>query len=278
MRSWHIGAMDLALATDGSDPSGGGNVPGSSRGIFLSYRREDAALYARLLQVQLSERFPDAQVFMDLDSIEAGRPFAEAIRDAVDTCAVLVALIGPKWATLTNEEGQRRLHNPGDWVRFEIREALERGIRVIPVLVDGARPPRQEQLPSDLHRLAGLNALELSHRKHYKYDIKELLELIHQVLPLPPPIDVVYSSSSTAESVVSGGTGSLLDKPVDEPGPRDPYARSKYPGPVFDLPREDEMRDLRLPPVVLAAGTEHGQEGQEGHPVSQGVQIDDARA
>jgi len=65
-------------------------VPGfSSQGIFLSYRREDTAPYARLLQFQLSERFPDARVFMDLDSIEAGLDFAEVIQEAVDSCAVL---------------------------------------------------------------------------------------------------------------------------------------------------------------------------------------------
>ena len=53
-------------------------MPGSqSRGIFLSYRREDAGPYARLLQSQLRDRFPDVQVFLDLDSIEAGLPFAE---------------------------------------------------------------------------------------------------------------------------------------------------------------------------------------------------------
>jgi hypothetical protein len=56
-------------------------------GVFLSYRREDAAPYARLLQVQLSERLPDARVFMDLDSIEAALDFAEVIRKAVDSCA-----------------------------------------------------------------------------------------------------------------------------------------------------------------------------------------------
>ncbi len=41
----------------------------SSRGIFLSYRRADAAPYARLLQFQLRERFTDMQIFMDLDSM-----------------------------------------------------------------------------------------------------------------------------------------------------------------------------------------------------------------
>ena len=135
-------------------------MPGSSsRGIFLSYRREDAAPYARLLQFQLSERIPDARVFMDLDSIEAGLDFAEVIREAVDSCAVLVALIGRQWATLADEEGRRRLDDPDDFVRFEVQTALERGVRVIPVLVDGARPLRQQQLPAELQKLARLNAL-----------------------------------------------------------------------------------------------------------------------
>jgi hypothetical protein len=76
-------------------------------------------------------------VFMDLDSIEAGLDFAQVITEAVDSCAVLVALIGRQWATLADEGGRRRLDDPDDFVRFEVRTALERGVRVIPVLVDG---------------------------------------------------------------------------------------------------------------------------------------------
>jgi hypothetical protein len=155
-------------------------VPGSG-GIFLSYRREDAAPYARLLQLQLSERFPDARVFMDLDSIEAGLDFAEVVRDAVDSCAVLVALIGRQWATVADEEGRRRLDDPDDYVRFEVQTALERGVRVIPVLVDDVRPLRQQQLPAELHKLARLNALELSYGR-YQYDSGRLLDLIQRVL------------------------------------------------------------------------------------------------
>ena len=157
-------------------------MPGSStQGIFLSYRREDAAPCARLLQHELRERFPDAQVFMDLDSIEAGLPFAEVIQDAVDSCAVLVALIGRRWVTLADEQGNRRLDNAGDPVRFEVQTALERGVRVIPVLVDGASPPHQQQLPSELHKLAGLNAHKLSYDR-YQYDADQLLDLIQRVL------------------------------------------------------------------------------------------------
>jgi hypothetical protein len=152
----------------------------SAQGIFISYRRADTGPYARLLQVQLSERFPGARVFMDLDSIEAGLDFADVIRDAIASCRVMVALIGREWATLADEEGRRRLDDPDDYVRFEIRTALRRGRRVIPVLVDGARPVRGPQLPTDLRKLARLNALEMSYDR-YKYDADRLIAIIEKV-------------------------------------------------------------------------------------------------
>ena len=87
-----------------------------SRGIFLSYRHEDAASYARLLQFQMRERFPGVHIFMDLDldldSGETGSDFADVIRETVDSCSVLVALIGRQWATIADEQGRRRLDLP----------------------------------------------------------------------------------------------------------------------------------------------------------------------
>ena len=173
-------------------------MPGSSsRGIFLSYRREDATPYARLLQYLLSERIPDARVFMDLDSIEAGLDFAEVIREAVESCTVLVALIGQQWATLADEQGRRRLDDPDDFVRFEVQTALERDVRVVPVLVDGAKPLRREQLPAELHKLARLNAFELSSGR-YQYDADRLVDLIQRVLAAVP--GTVHRSPSPSDS------------------------------------------------------------------------------
>src|SRR5215469_18613472 len=153
----------------------------SGQGVFLSYRREDAGAYARSLQLQLSQRIPGARIFMDLDSIEAGLDFVEVIEDALGSCAVLVALIGRQWATLTDEEGARRLDNPDDFVRFEVKTAVERGVRVVPVLIDGARPLRQQELPDDLRKLARLNAAKLSYDR-YQDDADRLFDLIQRVL------------------------------------------------------------------------------------------------
>jgi uncharacterized membrane protein YeaQ/YmgE (transglycosylase-associated protein family) len=159
-----------------------------SQGIFLSYRREDAAPYARLLQHQLTERFPTTQVFLDLDSIEPGLPFARVIQDALSSSAVLVALIGRQWTTIVDEEGRRRLDKPDDYVRYEIQTALERGLRVVPVLVDGAKPLRQQDLPAQLQDLKRLNALELSYSR-YEFDADRLLRTIERVLAAAPSSD-----------------------------------------------------------------------------------------
>jgi hypothetical protein len=150
-------------------------------GVFINYRREDAGPYARLMKIRLDQWFPDTSIFMDLDSIDVGADFAEAIESAVCSCAVVVVLIGRRWLTIADDEGRRRLDNPDDYVRFEIQAALERRIRVIPVLVDGAAAPRQQQLPHGLRQIARLNALEMSYSR-YEYDETRLLAAIERIL------------------------------------------------------------------------------------------------
>jgi TIR domain-containing protein len=150
-------------------------------GVFISYRRCDAGPYARLLQVRLGQRLPGTAVFMDLDSIEVGTDFAEAIKTGVASCRVLIALIGARWASVTDGDGRRRLDDPDDYVRFEIRTALERRARVIPVLVDGATMPHRQQLPDDLATLARLNPLQMSYDR-YEYDEGRLMAIVEKLL------------------------------------------------------------------------------------------------
>jgi tRNA A-37 threonylcarbamoyl transferase component Bud32 len=153
----------------------------ASGGVFLSYRREETAPYARLLDYQVRERFPRVRVFMDVDAIEPGRNFVEAIEDALDSSAVLLAVVGRQWLTSIDEEGQRRLDDPDDYVRRELQTALERGVLVIPVLVDNARPPRPQQLPAPLVEFARLQAVELSHR-NFQADVDRILNVIERAL------------------------------------------------------------------------------------------------
>jgi hypothetical protein len=149
--------------------------------IFISYRRDDSAGHAGRLFDRLSAHFGDRQVFMDIDHIEPGEDFARAIEEAVGSCEILIALVGRDWLTSRDENGGRRLDNPNDFVRIEIAAALARGVRVIPLLVQGAQMPRPQELPEDLLPLSRRNALELSDAR-WKYDVDHLIAAMEKAL------------------------------------------------------------------------------------------------
>ena len=132
-----------------------------TKGIFVSYRRGDTAGYAGRLTDRLDEHFGEQRVFHDVDSIDPGLDFVDAIQQALRSSEVLLAVIGRYWSTATDESGQKRLQNPEDFVRMEIAAALQRNIRVIPVLVQGASMPSPDELPSDLAPLTRRNGFEL---------------------------------------------------------------------------------------------------------------------
>jgi WD40 repeat protein len=131
--------------------------------IFISYRRSDTEGYAGRIFDRLGVRFGRQNIFMDVDTIQPGENFVEAIEKAVSSCDVLIALIGDEWLTTTDEDGRRRLDNPNDFVRVETATALKRDIRVIPVLLAGTEMPNEQELPEALQPLAKLNALEIRH-------------------------------------------------------------------------------------------------------------------
>jgi len=76
---------------------------------------------------------------------------------------VLLAVIGPHWLDARNDAGARRLDDPNDYVRIEIGAALQRKVPVIPLLLDGAKMPKDNQLPEDLKELAMRNGLDVRH-------------------------------------------------------------------------------------------------------------------
>jgi hypothetical protein len=121
-------------------------------GIFVSYRREDTDGYAGRIGDLLSQRFGAERIFVDVE-ILPGKEYPAVIQNELDSCDVLLAVIGPKWTTATDADGKRRLDDSDDWVRREINVALRRHIPVVPVLVGNAKLPSVGELPCDLQPL-----------------------------------------------------------------------------------------------------------------------------
>jgi hypothetical protein len=158
-----------------------GSTPAAPGRIFLSYRREETDFPAGWLHDRLAAHFGRDQVFRDVDDIPLGASFPEVIAKAVASCDVLLALIGAQWATITDEQGKRRLDDPNDFVRLEIEAALQRGVLVVPILVRGAKMPPAQQLPASLAELVHRNALELSSTS-FDFDTGRLLKVLDQTL------------------------------------------------------------------------------------------------
>ena len=155
--------------------------------IFLSYRRADTADATAVLYDRLAAHFGHTQVFKDVDSMKPGDLFPREIANAVASCDVLLAVIGNRWLTSTDQHGARRLDNLGDLVRLEIETALQQDdVVVVPVLVDGAEMPAADELPASLTGLAGRHARPLR-ASRFDADVARLLEALDERLSTGGP-------------------------------------------------------------------------------------------
>jgi uncharacterized membrane protein YhaH (DUF805 family) len=149
--------------------------------IILSYRREDTAWIAGRVHDRLKGHFGEDNVFMDIDSIPFGLDFREHIQDSLDRCDILVAIVGPRWAT-PDESGRLRLTDETDWVRIEIEAALAKKIPVIPVLIDGAALPAPADLPEGLRNLAFRQAAPVDSARDFHPHMDRLIKAMDKLL------------------------------------------------------------------------------------------------
>ena len=144
--------------------------------IFLSYRQEDCALHAKNLAEDLRELL-NADVFRDIDNIPLGVPFPKYIDQEINKCDAVIVMIGDDWLSMTDQEGKPRLEDPLDWVHIEIISALQREVPVIPVLVEGSKMPRPEELPEPIRDLAYRNGAEIR-ANTWREDVERLATAI----------------------------------------------------------------------------------------------------
>ena len=149
---------------------------------FISYRRSDSQAATGRLYDRLNAAYP-GMFFRDVSGIGVGVDFTREIERAVSSSLVLIAVIGPDWTT-ASADGKRRLDDADDFVRVEVASALKRNLRIIPVLVDGASMPDEEELPAALHPLRRWNAIQLV-EEYYEEGLQRLIDALTPQLGEP---------------------------------------------------------------------------------------------
>ena len=117
--------------------------------IFISYRRTGGDTTAKLICETLKNR--GFTVFYDFDTLKGGF-FDTRIIGAIEGCNDMVLVLPP--------HALDRCANEGDWVRQEIRHALQHGKNIIPVFLDGFSFPTD--LPDDIAEVTRFNGLHFS--------------------------------------------------------------------------------------------------------------------
>lgn len=164
--------------------------------IFINYRRDDEAGTAGRLYDHLIHRadIPRDNLFKDVDNIIPGTNFVDVLTYEVSRCELMISVIGRRWAEALDSSGNRRLDDPNDFVRIEIEAALQRGIPVIPLLIDGTPVPAAHTLPDSLKPLCQQHGVEVRN-SNFEADVDRLVKAIEyhrnlkatEVPPTQPP-------------------------------------------------------------------------------------------
>lgn len=155
-----------------------------ARSIFISYRRADSQDVVSPIYERLVAEFGDDAVFMDCHSIPLGQDYRQVLKQQFSQCRVQLAVIGPDWVSVTDDDGTRRLDNPTDWVRLEIEAALgrEEAIPVIPLLVKEAQMPRASELPKTLQDLTYRQKADIRPGRDFSKDLDWLVHWLRKHL------------------------------------------------------------------------------------------------
>ena len=126
--------------------------------VFISYRRQTAKDEASQLERQLKGAHPAMRVFRDESSMKVGHDYVEQLAHHIETADVMLVLVDPGWTA--------RAREPNSILAREFARAFAHQRAIIPVLIDGAEMPAEEDLPVVLKPFARLHALRLSPQTH----------------------------------------------------------------------------------------------------------------
>ena len=195
--------------------------------IFMSYRREDNAGVTGRIYDRLVQRFGKKAIFKDIDSIPLGVDFRQHIDGIVQECDAVLIVMGDKWAGDMKRTGKRRIDNPEDFVRIEIESALQRNIRVIPLLIQNASMPSESSLPESLKGLATRNGITIGHDPHFHSDMDRLIKALEtyfescqsegqKTAPLTENLEIASSPLTQDASPPEKETPPTFESPIIE--------------------------------------------------------------
>jgi hypothetical protein len=170
--------------------------------IFICYRRDDSAAFAGRIYDRLSQKYGREAIFKDVDSIPLGVNFKVHLDSVVKRCDVVLVLVGERWLETGKSASATRIHSPRDFVRIELESALKRDIPVIPLLIEDAEMPSEDDLPPEIKDFAYRNGMSIRHDPYFHRDVDQLIDCLNSVFAEAESDDASDQKSDSSPSPV----------------------------------------------------------------------------
>jgi len=174
--------------------------------VFISYRRKTWPFTHRL--AEHIRQTTGWEVFVDVTGVDESR-FEDSILKNLRTCRCFVLVVSPETFD------PARIHQEGDWVRREIREALATDRKIVLALIEGLAPP-PDGLPEDICEIGSRQGVKF-YADFFEEGVAKLVNFIATItgLPIAPPeapgVNVTIGGNVSGNVTVAGGDVVMTD-------------------------------------------------------------------
>ncbi len=187
--------------------------------VFICYRRDDSVYVCDRIYSALVNKPGIDYVFRDINSIGPGN-WCMQLDEALERCNVLLAVMGKRWLTHTDEHGTRSIDIPEDYVVKELKTALDSTILVIPVLLEDIHPPKINELPGEIAELPNQLAYKLRPGDDFDNDMTKVINRIlaynHPATPVADEIRLTHTNNMKFHPVPNAALGVPLTRESNE--------------------------------------------------------------
>lgn len=169
--------------------------------IFISYRRTDAQgnISGRDIARTLSKEFKlyGYKTFFDYSELK-DCDFVNTIIPAVRNCSIFILVL--------TKDSLQRCANATDWVRREIIEAINSGVKIIPVNTESTFEGWPENFPIELKLITTIQISSVDMNSNFEITVKNLIDT--RIATLIPPHIIVkrdYITNDEDVSFILGG-------------------------------------------------------------------------
>jgi hypothetical protein len=118
----------------------------------------------------------------------------------------MIAVIGPGWLNAQDDNGNKLLFRPNDWVHDEIADALSLGLPVLPVPICETPLPAAADLPKSIAGLVTREEIRIRHFDVYD-NMQELVNCIRALDPRLEKDGLTVVSTGLPTRVTRGSPG-----------------------------------------------------------------------